>query len=156
MPRPYIPHLSSIATVGRLIGSTEFFQADPDLFNWELELVLGLQCPYDFYFYPFDVQLCQVKFTSYFHTDDVVRYSTRKLQDVSDNIQQSLEYNIEYKIISSKKDLVQQYFSTSAKCPECSYSVSGFWVKLRRKWSTSIINIFIPSLITVMIAFCRY
>ena len=152
IPRPYIPHLSYITTVGRLIASTEFFQADPDLFHWELELVLRLQCPFDFSFYPFDVQLCQVKFTSYFHTDDVVRYSTRTLQDLSAKIQQSLEYNIEYKVISSEKDLVHQYFS----CAECSYSVSGFCVKLRRKLSTSIINLFIPSLITVMIAFCRY
>ena len=152
IPRPYIPHLSHINTIGRLVGSTEFYYAVPDLLHWELELTVGLQCPFDFGFYPFDVQLCQVKFTSYFHTDEVVRYSTRRLQDLSARIQQSLEYDIQYEIISSKDDLVHQYLS----CAECKYSASGFCVKLRRRWSTSIINLFIPSLITVMIAFCRY
>ena len=118
---------------------------------WELELILKIQCPFDFCFYPFDKQECSVKFTSYFHTNDVVNYSTWHLEDISGEIQQALEYDIKYDIISQKKDLIHKYYT----CGECNYSVSGFYVKLRRKLGPAIINVFIPSLITVMIAFCR-
>ena len=121
------------------------------MFNWELELVLRIQCPFDFSFYPFDRQKCSIKFTSYVHTDDVVKYKTWQVEDISDKIQQALEYDVEYEVMSRKEELAHKYYT----CKECNYSVSGFNVKLRRKLGPAIINVFIPSLITVMIAFCR-
>ena len=111
------------------------------MFNWEIELVLRIQCPFDFSYYPFDNQECSVKFASYFHTDDVIKYITWQLEDISGTIQQALEYDIKYKIISSQNDLKHKYFT----CKECNYSVSGFNVKLNRKLGPAFINIYIPS-----------
>ena len=118
---------------------------------WELELVLRIQCPFDFSFYPFDKQECSVKFTSYVHTENVVKYKTWHLKDISDKIQQAMEYDIGYEILSKEEDLIHSYYT----CERCIYSVSGFNVKLKRKLSSAIMNVFIPSLITVTIAFCR-
>ena len=118
---------------------------------WELELVLRIQCPFDFSFYPFDKHECIVKFTSYVHTGNVVKYKTWQLKEISDKVQQALEYDIEYEIMSEKDDLFHKYYT----CDECIYSVSGFNVKLKRKLGSAIMNVFVPSLITVTIAFCR-
>ena len=118
---------------------------------WDLALVLRIQCPFDFSFYPFDGQDCSVKFTSFFHTDNVVKYKTWHLEDISDKVQQALGYDIEYEIISNKDDLIHKYHP----CDERIYSVSGFNVKLKRNLGPAIMTIFVPSLITVIIAFCR-
>ena len=142
-PRADIHHKSSIKIVERIGGTTDFYSADPDYIYWYLQLVVGIQCPFDFSFYPFDDQWCNILLTSHFHTDQVVQYSSWALYDESKEIQQALKYRVQYEKLPD------------ASCCD-NYSTSGFKVKLTRHLANAFINTFIPSFITVMIAFCRY
>ena len=140
-PRTDIYHKSAIKIVDRIGATTDFYSADPDYIYWYLQLVLAVQCPFDFSFYPFDAQWCNVIFASHFHTDQVVQYSTWALNDDSKEIQQALKYGIQYEELPN-----DSYYN---------YSTSGFKVKLSRHLTYALTNTFIPSFITVMIAFCR-
>ena len=141
-PQPDINHKSFIRIVERIGGTTDFYSADPGSLRWYLHLVVGIQCPFDFSFYPFDVQWCNITFRSHFHTDKVVQYSSYGLYDDSKEIQQALKYGVQYEKLSDAS-----YYN---------YSTSGFNIKLTRHLRNAFINTFIPSFIIVMIAFCRY
>ena len=143
IPKPDIHHKSFIEKIERIGGTTDYFSADPDYLHWYLELYVGIQCPFDFSFYPFDTHQCNVLFTSFFHTHEDVNYTSWDLTDDSTNIQHALKYDVGYKIIGDE-DL-------SDNSPTC-----GFTVKLKRHLSAAFITKFIPSFMMVMIAFCRY
>ena len=143
-PRPDIHHKSFIEKVERIGGTTDYFSADPDYFHWWLEIYVGIQCPFDFSFYPFDTHQCNVLFTSHFLTDQVVNYTAGDLIDDSMEIQHALKYDVEYKMERDEDSLSYNY-------PTC-----GFNIKLTRHLEAAFINKFIPSFMTVMIAFCRY
>ena len=80
-PSPYVHSTSFIKNVERIDGSTNYFEAEPPYnFYWYMELDIGLQCPFDFAFYPFDSHTCNVSFRSFYHTYDVVWYSSDPLR----------------------------------------------------------------------------
>ena len=142
IPKPDIYHKSFIEKIERIGGTTDYFSADPSTLYWYLELYVGIQCPFDFSFYPFDTHQCNVLFTSFFHTDEVVNYTSWNLDDESKENQHALEYDVEYNMMTDG----DQY----------GYPTCGFTVKLKRHLEAAIINKFIPSFMIVMVAFCRY
>ena len=154
LPRPYIDHSSHIEPVNQINGPTVSFEAAPDGndgqsgFYWYMEMVLALHCKFDFKFFPFDSQSCNVRYSSKDFTVDFVNFSTWGFKDKSDEIQQTLKYDIEYKVMTDQKDLiVHNYYD---------YSACGFIIKLKRKLGLSMVNIFIPSFLIVLVAFTRY
>ena len=144
-PRPDIFHKSFIEKIKRIGGTTDFFSADPEDFYWYLELYVGIQCQFAFAFYPFDTHSCNVIFTSFFHTNQIVEYSSWELIDESEEIQHALKYDVEYNKIMD--DMFREVLN---------YSTCGFNVKLTRHLEAAFINKFMPSFMIVMIAFCRY
>ena len=144
-PQPDVYHKSFIEKIERISGTTDYFSADPSTFHWYLELYVGIQCPFDFSFYPFDTHHCDMVFSSHFHTDQVVQYKSSELVDDSKEVQHALKYDVEYTLTIDDKYLY--YYN---------HSTSGFSVTLTRHLAAAFINQFIPSFMVVMIAFCRY
>ena len=143
-PQPDVLHKSFIEKVERIGGTTDYISADPDYLYWWLKLYVGIQCPFDFSFYPFDTHHCDVLFQSHVHTNKVVNYTSSDPYDESMEIQHALKYDVEYKIQTNEEKLSYDY-------PTC-----GFTVKLSRHLQAALINKFIPSFMLVMISFCRY
>ena len=142
-PRPDIPHTSFIEKTERIGGTTDYYSADPNSLFWYLELNIGIQCPFDYSFYPFDTNECDVLFISHFYSDQDVNYTSLGLVDESKEIQHSLKYDVEYKEISDE--------AFPPKIP-----ATGFTVKLSRRLGAAFINKFIPSSLIVVLAFCRF
>ena len=154
LPRPYVHHTSFIEPVNQINSPTESFEATPDGdegqsgFYWYMEMVYGLHCKFDFTYYPFDTQFCDVKLHSKDFSVEFVNYKTWGFEDKSQEIQQTLKYDIEFKVMTDQEDLVfNNYYD---------YSTCGFVIKLKRKLGSSMINIFIPSFLIVLVAFTRY
>ena len=149
IPRPYMVSTAFIEPV-ETIAETDFYYFEPDhMFHRYQELNIGVQCPFEFSYYPFDAHTCKVQFHSSSYTSSVVNY-TSELKVASDNLQHALKYDIAYREFTDEKDLVV------SMSEEDHYSACGFYIDLRRKRGPAILNIFIPSFLIVLIAFCRY
>ena len=151
LPRPYMLSTSYIELIKTTVATEYHAFEPPNLFVWYQELNIGVQCPFDFSYYPFDSHSCKVQFHSASYTDKVVHYSSR-LKDSSHHLQHAVKYDVAYREFSDEKDFYMAYSNDSS----ISYSACGFYIDLNRKRGPSIINIFIPSFLIVLIAFCRY
>ena len=149
IPRPY---MASTAFIEPVKTNTEtehyFFEPEHHFFCYQ-ELNIGVQCPFEFSYYPFDSHTCKVQFRSSSYTDAVVNY-TSEFAVASENLQHALKYDIAYREFTDEKDLIVSLSE------EDHYSACGFYIDLRRKRGPAILNIFIPSFLIVLIAFCRY
>ena len=121
----------------------------PDVFIRYQELNIGVECPFEFSYYPFDSHTCMLQFHSSQYTDNVVNY-TCELTDASDHLQHALKYNIAYREFTDEEDFFVGYSATQQ------FSACGFYIDLQRKRGPAILNIFIPSFLIVLIAFCRH
>ena len=144
-PQIDIYHKSYIEKIDRIGGASDFFSGDPDYFYWAQTVNTKIKCQFDFTQYPFDRHLCSVIFESFFHKRDAVVYNLGELDDRRDGIQHKLKYDVNYSPIYD--DMYQDWSS---------YSRCGFHVKLTRKVTPALANKFLPSLLIIMIAFCRY
>ena len=133
--------------IERIAVKTDYVEASSSGFLWWLDMILGIQCPFDFTFYPFDKQTCKAKFSSYYYPKEVVQYSAAGLKSSPNQIQHSLKYNVEYvEMTGADLALFNGYYN---------YSTCGFYINMERKLRPAIINYFLPSSIVVIIAFCR-
>ena len=148
-PRPYIHSTSFIQPVKRINGETDYIiAAPPNKFAWHMEFNIGVECPFDFAYYPFDSHSCQVKFQSHSYEDSVVRYTSGNLTDSSLEIQPALKYHVAYDLMTDKEDL--QIITDDA-----SFSTCGFYIYIDRKRVPAVLSVFIPSFLIVLITFCR-
>ena len=140
-PHPFLYYSSSIEIVDTLKDKTEIFEKTPEKLFWWLKADLGIQCRFDFSYYPFDIQVCTVKFSSTNLRDTSVTYETSSLDvefDAKFTVQHALPYEIEYEVLTDPKELNLKYGGGS-------YSISGFKMKLQRRKSSFVANFFFPS-----------
>ena len=151
VPQPYLWNLSSRYSPNQVTTKPNYLRASPyEGLTWWLELVFDVQCSFDFVFYPFDKQECGVKFSSSMLPYEVIRYSVVGLQDetIFGN-QHPLKYEVKFTTMTSRKDLV--LFNGIYN-----HSTCGFYINLDRKFSSAVINFYLPSGFVVIISFCRY
>ena len=149
LPRPYMVSTAYIEPVHTNPVTDYYFFEPPKFFRRYQELNIAVQCPFEFSYYPFDSQTCRVQFHSSSYTDGVVNY-TSKIFDESDILQHALKYEVAYREFTDEEDFYISYSGGEQ------YSACGFYIDLRRKRGPAIINIFVPSFLIVLIAFCRY
>ena len=150
LPKPYLHHLISRDNPDQVIGTSDYLEAtSSDGFYWWLEIIFGIQCSFDFTFYPFDEQVCSVKFQSNSFPNEVVKYSTWYITKSIYGIEHDLKYRLQFSEMTADDDLV--LFDGSYNFSSC-----GFYIKLDRKLTPAVLNFFVPSLLIVIITFCRY
>lgn len=144
-PNPYIYHLTSISTVPTMSGMSTYLAKSPSGFMWWMETIVKIQCPFDFDYFPFDVHNCKFKVTSLSSKNDTVLYVTERLVDTSTPKQKKkLPYAVQFEVFTKEEDLSIR-----------SYSTCGFYIKLSRNVSSSLINVFVPSLLIVITSLFR-
>ena len=149
-PHPFLYYSSSIKVVDTLKDKTELFEKTPEKLSWWLKADLGIQCRFDFSYYPFDSQACTLKLSSMDLRDTVVKYVTSSLdREYGANMQHELAYEIEYELLTDPKDLTVDYGGGS-------YSISGFMMTLKRRKSSFVANFFFPSFLIVLTAFVSF
>ena len=149
LPRPYMLSTAYIESVKTNPATDYYFFEPPNIFRRYQELNVGVQCPFEFSYYPFDSHTCKVQFHDSSSTDRVVHYNS-SVDDASDDLQHALKYDIVYRNFTDKEDFHIGYESGEG------FSACGFYIDLHRKRGPAIINVFIPSCLIVLIAFCRY
>ena len=149
-PNPFLYYSSSIEIVDTFKDKAEFFEKTPKKFSWWLKADLGIQCGFDFRYYPFDSQMCTVKLSSTNLRDNVVKYVTSSINtEYGAHMQPELAYEIEYELLNDPKDLTAKYISGS-------YSISGFKIILHRRKFLFVANFFIPSFLIVLTSFVSF
>ena len=95
-PHPFLYYSSSIEVVDTLKEKTELFEKTPEALSWWLKADLGIQCRFDFSYYPFDTNTCTVKLSSMNLRDSVVKYVTSSINadfDAKTTVQHELGCN---------------------------------------------------------------
>ena len=146
LPQPHLHYLSSVYQPKQVTGNNVYLEATPDGFKWWIGIIAKIQCPFDFTFYPFDKQECNLKFTSFLFPEDVVLYSSKELSKSYYGIEHVLKYSVEYTLMTAKEDL-------SLFDGDHIYSACGLFIKLSRRFSPAIIKFFFPSFFIVIITF---
>lgn len=149
LPRPYMLSTEYIESVKTKPVTDYYIYEPPNRFIRYQELKIAVQCPFDFSYYPFDSHTCKLQFHSASYTDDVVSY-TSELFDASDHLQHAMKYDIAYREFTDEEDFHVEYSAGET------FSACGFYIDLVRKRGPATIDIFIPSFLIVLIAFCRY
>jgi hypothetical protein len=148
-PDPYVFYSSFTNIVETMNGKSESITMSPEGLLWWMEADIGLQCPFDFSYYPFDVQRCKFMVSSTTSTISTLVFKTTKILDRSQFIQQELQYDIEFEKFNKAEDFSWMGMSGS------NFSTTGFYVTLKRKSSASLITTFIPSFLVVLCSFFR-
>ena len=149
LPKPYLHHLISRDNPDQVIDTSSYLEAtSSEGFYWWLEIIFGIQCSFDFTYYPFDEQVCSVKFQSTSFPIEVVQYSTWYLLKSVYGIEHDLKYRVEFVQMKEDQDLVLYDGSYN-------WSTCGFNIKLDRKLTPAVLNFFVPSVLIVIITFCR-
>ena len=109
VPRPYMVSTSYIESIKTMTAMNSEWWYKRDMgFLWDQELNIGVQCPFDFSYYPFDSHSCMVQFHSKSYTDKVVQYSCTII-DESHHLQHALKYDVEYRNFTNKEDFYIAY-----------------------------------------------
>ena len=103
VPSPHMVSTSFIESIKTLTAKKSFWWYKPPVFLWHQELNIGVQCPFDFSYYPFDSHSCMVQFHSNSYTDKVVQYNSTFF-DESPHLQHALKYDIEYRNFTHEED----------------------------------------------------
>ena len=147
LPRPYLHHLTSVYDRDQITANSDYLEASASNgLVWWIEITAGIQCSFDFTFYPFDHQECIVKLSSNSFPHDVVSYSSNKLIRSNYGIQHDLHYSVEYSMLAEDEDLT--FFGGNYHYTSC-----GFVISLDRKLSQPVVNLFLPSAFIVIISF---
>lgn len=146
-PQPWLFYISQRKKPMQIVSQNDNLEAPSthDLL-WMFYISLGIHCPFDFTFYPFDIQKCSFKLSSTLFPEDFVKYSTMSLSYSQYGIQPALKYEVTYTVMKAPEDLT--FFD------HYNWSVCGFYINLERKFSPAVINFFLPSTFIVIIAFC--
>ena len=148
LPNPYLFYLSFNANPFNELKS-EYLTAKSGVLHWWLESNFGLKCTFDFTFYPFDQHECRFKLSSSSFPVGIVNYSSNGVVKSRYGMEHPIKYDVGYTEMTTPEDL-------NFVGGNYNWSTCGFYIKLDRKWSTNIINFYLPSMLIVIITFCRY
>ena len=147
LPRPYLHHLTSVYGQSQITADSDYLEASASNgLVWWIEITAGIQCYFDFSFYPFDHQECTVRFSSNSFPLDIVSYSALGLEKSNYGIEHDLHYSVEYKVLTDERDL--SFFGGNYYYASC-----GFVILLDRNISQAMINMLLPSAFIVIIGF---
>ncbi len=147
----YIFHNAHTRILPVLNGRSESLNAHPVLgFEWWLEIDVGLHCPFDFSYYPFDTQACRFMISSMAATKETLIMHTAAVIDETAEVQQTMSYKIGYVQFKRPED----FFFVNAVSKK-NFSLSGFDMKMSRQLQSTLANVFLPSFLTVVTASIR-
>ena len=108
VPRPYMVSTSYIESVKSTTAMYSYTAYKVPVFLWYQELNIGVQCPFEFSYYPFDSHSCMIQFISNSYTDKVVQYNSTFFDD-SHRLQHALKYDIKYRNFTNEEDFYIAY-----------------------------------------------